>query len=110
LVLDPQGGALEHVGFSVNGESLMLAGSSGNQLHVLSLAREENLMTGEVSLDERRIELPQIAEPIKRVIVDPRQLWLYVLNGRATADVFDLRKGALNGRYKLNKNPAVEVT
>jgi phosphate transport system permease protein len=110
LTLDPQGGAVQHIGFSANGSGLLLAGAAGSQLHVLSLEREENLITGEVSLETRRIELPQIAEPIKQLLVDPRQQWLYVLNGRATADVFDLRKAALNGRYKLNRDPANEVT
>src|SRR5690606_5809121 len=110
VILDPQGRALEHVSFSVNSSSLMLAGASGTQLHVLSLDREENLMTGEVSLSERRLELPQIAEPIKQLIIDPRQMWLYVINGRATADVFDLRNSSLNGRYKLNKDAGTEVT
>ena len=65
LQVDPQGRALEHVNLSVHEDSLMLAGSSGNQLHVLSLLKEENMFTGEVALTETQIELPQLAEPIK---------------------------------------------
>ncbi len=110
IVLDAQGRALDHVGLSLNGGTLMLAGSTGSELHVLSLGREENLMTGEVSLSEERIALPQIAEPIKALIIDPRQMWMYVVNGRATADVFDLRKTALNGRYKLLSDADREVS
>ncbi|SDH69661.1 phosphate transport system permease protein [Pseudomonas benzenivorans] len=110
IVLDAQGRALDHVGLSLNGGTLMLAGSTGAELHVLSLGREENLMTGEVSLSEERIALPQIAEPIKALIIDPRQMWMYVVNGRANADVFDLRKTALNGRYKLLSDADREVS
>ena len=77
---------------------------------MLSLGREENLMTGEVTLSEERLSLPQIAEPIKALIIDPRQLWLYVINGRATADVFDLRSNSLNGRYKLLHDGKLEVS
>lgn len=101
IALDPQGRALEHVAISQNGDSLMLSASVGAELQLLTISREENLMTGEVSLSEERIALPQIAEPIKSMIIDPRQQWLFVINGKATADVFDLRNKSLNGRYKL---------
>ncbi|MCQ4270412.1 ABC transporter permease subunit [Pseudomonas kuykendallii] len=106
IVLDPQGRALEHVALSENGDTLMLAGSTGAELSLLSISREENLMTGEVSQDETRIGLPQIAEPIKALVIDPRQQWLYVINGKATADVFDLRSKSLNGRYAMLKGDA----
>jgi phosphate transport system permease protein len=110
IELDSQGRELDHVGLSLNGGTLMLAGSTGTELHVLSLGREENLMTGEVTLSEERVSLPQIAEPIKALIIDPRHLWLYVINGRDTADVFDMRNNSLNGRYKLLGDAKLEVT
>ncbi len=110
IKLDPQGRALDHMGVSLNGGTLMLTGSTGTELHVLSLGREENMMTGEVTLSEERVALPQIAEPIKALIIDPRHLWLYVVNGRATADVFDMRSNSLNGRYKLLEDGKLEVS
>ncbi|MCQ4348562.1 ABC transporter permease subunit [Pseudomonas stutzeri] len=110
ITLDPQGRALDKVGISQNGPALLLAASTGSELHVLSLEREENLFTGEVSLDEQRIELPQIADPIHSLVIDPRHLWLYVVNGRATADVFDLRRRSLNGRYELARDRETAVT
>ncbi|WP_300654095.1 ABC transporter permease subunit [Pseudomonas sp.] len=110
ITLDEQGRPLDHVGVSLNGGTLLLTGSTGAELQVLSLGREENMMTGEVSLSEDRIELPQISEPIKALIVDPRHQWLYVINGRATADVFSLRTKALNGRYKLLSDGTTAVS
>jgi phosphate transport system permease protein len=109
LSLDPQGRALEHVAVSEKDDELMISASTGAELHVLAMSRSENLMTGEVSLDERRLALPQIAAPIKAMVIDPRQLWLYVINGTGTADVFDLQNNDLNGRYKLVEG-ATEVT
>jgi phosphate transport system permease protein len=110
LTLDPQGRPLEHMGISLNGSTLMLAASVGSELHVLQLSHEENLLTGEISTSEELLALPQIAEPIKELIIEPRQQWLFVINGRATADVFDLRSRSLNGRYKLLGDAAQEVT
>ncbi|MBM3110075.1 ABC transporter permease subunit [Pseudomonas sp. P66] len=110
FVLDEQGRALEHVSLNVNGETLVVAGSTGAHLQVLSLSREENMMTGEVTSEQNRIDLPQMTEPVKAIFIDPRQQWLYVINGRAQADVFSLRDKSLNGRYKLLDDGNTEVT
>ncbi|OWK42593.1 Phosphate transport system permease protein PstC [Pseudomonas oleovorans subsp. oleovorans] len=110
IEIDPQGRPLEHVAVNLNGGTLMLAGSTGNELHLISLGREENLFTGEVNVSEERINLPQIGEPISQLILDPRQMWLYVFNGDSSADVFDLRKRSLNGRYELLKDASNRVT
>ncbi|PTU73100.1 ABC transporter permease subunit [Pseudomonas mangrovi] len=110
IELDPQGRPIEKVAVNLNSGTLMLAGSSGSQLNLVSISREENLFTGEVSLGQDRIELPQIADPIQDLLLDPRQLWLYVINGESTADVFDLRKRSLNGRYPLLKDAGNRVT
>ncbi|MFK0085833.1 ABC transporter permease subunit [Pseudomonas sp. NPDC090755] len=108
--LDDQGRALEHVSLNVNGETLVVAGSTGAHLQVLSLSREENMMTGEVTSEQNRIDLPQMTEPVKAIFIDPRQQWLYVINGRAQADVFSLRDKSLNGRYKLLDDGNAEIT
>lgn len=110
IALDPQGRTLDRIGLNLNGGTLMLAGSTGTELHVLSLGREENLMTGEITVSEERVVLPQISEPVKALIIDPRHMWMYVVNGRATADVFDLRSKSLNGRYKLLEDGKLEVS
>ena len=110
IALDPQGGALDHVNLSVNDSTLVLAGSSGAQLNVLSLAREVNMMTDEVTNTETRIDLPQMTAKVKALYIDPRQQWLYVINDRAQADVFSLRDKSLNGRYKLVDDATTEIT
>ncbi|WP_175653058.1 ABC transporter permease subunit [Pseudomonas sp. Marseille-P9899] len=110
VALDDQGRAVEHVSLNHNGDTLLLAGSAGAHLQVLSLSRTENMMTGEVTSEQSRIELPQMTEPVKAIFIDPRQQWLYVLNGRAQADVFSLREKSLNGRYKLLEDGTAEIT
>lgn len=110
FALGDAGRALEHVSLNVNGQTLVVAGSSGAQLQVLQLSREENMMTGEVTSEQNRIELPQMTETVKAIFIDPRQQWLYVINGRAQADVFSLRDKSLNGRYKLLDDANTDVT
>lgn len=110
LTLDDKGQPLEHVSLNSTDKALVLAGSTGAQLHVISLTREENMMTGETTSEQTRIELPQMTEKVKAIFIDPRQQWLYVINGRAQADVFSLRDRSLNGRYKLIDDADAEVT
>jgi phosphate transport system permease protein len=110
FVLDEEGRALEHVSLNASDTTLILAGATGTQLHVLSLTQSENLMTGETTPAESRIDLPQLSATVKAIYVDPRQQWLYVINGRAQADVFNLRDRTLNGRYKLLEDANAETT
>ena len=63
-----------------------------------------------MTLSEERIPLPQVSDAIHSLLLDPRQLWLYAINGQSTADVFDLRKRNLNGRYELLKDGSNRIT
>src|SRR5690606_4903347 len=109
--LAPKGVALEQLALSVNGERLLLAGSDAeHNLHVLGLEREENLLTGQVSVQQARIELAGDNDPVRTLLLDPRQQWLYVIRANAEADVFDLRQRTLNGRYPLLDEPGNRIT
>ncbi|PJI51278.1 MAG: phosphate ABC transporter permease [Pseudomonas sp.] len=110
MSLDPQGRPLEHVAIVSGDDGLLVAASTGSEMLLLGLTQQENMLTGESTLQEERINLPQIAEPVKAIYMDPRKQWLYVLNGRAQADVFDLNTHQLNGRYKLLDDASAEVT
>ena len=101
LQLDPAGRPVDHAALSLNGDTLLVAGATDGVLHALRISSTENLMTGETSVEQERLELPQLSEPIEALRIDPRHMWLFAFNGRASVDVFDLRRKQLNGRYKL---------
>ena len=109
LQLDGEGRAIEQAAVSLNGKTLLVAGATGTALHAQRIASSENLLTGEVTLEQQRLDLPQLAEPIRALQIDPRHMWLYAVSGKASADVFDLRRKQLNGRYKLVADGA-EIT
>ncbi|EIK54591.1 ABC phosphate transporter membrane protein [Stutzerimonas stutzeri TS44] len=109
LQLDGEGRAIEQAAISLNGKTLLVAGATGTALHAQRIASSENLLTGEVTLEQERLDLPQLAEPIRALQLDPRHMWLYAVSGKASADVFDLRRKQLNGRYKLVADGA-EIT
>ncbi len=101
LSLDPEGRPVDHAALSQNGKTLIVAGATDGVLHALRLSASENLLTGETSMEQERLQLPQLSEPIKALRIDPRHMWLFAVSGRASVDVFDLRRKQLNGRYKL---------
>ncbi|PVZ10465.1 MULTISPECIES: ABC transporter permease subunit [unclassified Pseudomonas] len=114
LTVDTHGQPLEQVAITVSDTTLLIAGSSGAALSVLSVVERDDAPAGTLAGQNRReqanILLPQMTEPVKALFLDPRQQWLYVINGRAQADVFDLRQRSLNGRYKLLEDGKAEVT
>ena len=101
LQLDPLGRPITPAAISLTGKTLIVAGSTEGELQALRIAATENLLTGETSLEQQRLQLPQLSEPIKALRIDPRHMWLFALSGNASIDVFDLRRKQLNGRYKL---------
>ncbi|WNW12523.1 ABC transporter permease subunit [Pseudomonas sp. DTU_2021_1001937_2_SI_NGA_ILE_001] len=110
LTLDEAGRAIDQVTLSLSGSHLRLAGATGTQLHVLAVELGEDPQTGSVTRQQSLIELPQLSAEVKGLFIDPRQQWLYVVNGRAQADVFSLLDRTLNGRYKLLENANAEIT
>lgn len=105
FTLDEQGGAVQRIAMSASETGLLLAGSDSTRLNVIIAP----LATADRALPVR-VSLPQLTETVQALYVDPGQRWLYVINGRAHADVFDLEKHTLNGRYKLLEDAQASVT
>lgn len=110
LDLEGQKRPLQQVALALRGaSSLLLVGAHDHQLSALRISATQNLMTGETRLQSQRLNLPSVAEPVKALLLDPRQTWLYLVTGKANAEVFDLRNGKLQGHYRLLPGDA-EVT
>lgn len=103
--------ALERVAIAGDEDLLVLAGAQGNRVTALRLAGLAAPVTGGAAVPVRSsITLGPLNAAAKALYLDPRGHWLYALNGRAQADVFDLRDGSLNGHYKLLDAADDEVT
>lgn len=102
--------ALDKVGISASSNGLVLVGSVGAAVHALKITRDENIMTGEVTLADEVLTIPTMDAAIKQLLIDPRHQWLYVFSGNSTLDVFDLRRNTLNGRYKMANQADTQIT
>lgn len=105
LPLGQAGEALEHLAINRGDASMIIAGASAGGLNVLRM----NLVEGAPTTTER-IALARVTEVVNAIYVDGGQRWLYVVDGRAHVDVFDLRDQTLNGRYKLLDDADARVT
>lgn len=101
---------LDTVGISASSNGLVLVGSVGAAVHALKITRDENIMTGEVTLADEVLTIPTMDAAIKQLLIDPRHQWLYVFSGNSTLDVFDLRRNTLNGRYKMANQADTQIT
>ncbi|AKX55655.1 phosphate ABC transporter permease [Thiopseudomonas alkaliphila] len=101
---------LDKVGISASSNGLVLVGSVGAAVHALKITRDENIMTGEVTLADEVLTIPTMDAAIKQLLIDPRHQWLYVFSGNSTLDVFDLRRNTLNGRYKMANQADTQIT
>ena len=101
---------LDTVGISASSNGLVLVGSVGAAVHALKITRDENIMTGEVTLADEALTIPTMDAAIKQLLIDPRHQWLYVFSGNSTLDVFDLRRNTLNGRYKMANQADTQIT
>ncbi len=103
--------ALERVAIAGDEDLLVLAGAQGNRVTALRLTGLAAPVTGGAAAPMRTsLSLGPLNTAAKALYLDPRGHWLYALNGRAQADVFDLRDGSLNGHYKLLDAADDEVT
>lgn len=105
ITLDEHASPVRHISLSTSDTGAMLAGTDGTTLAVLSLSEQP----GGTPI-QARIPLPQLTESVQAIYLDPAQRWLYVINGRAYADVFDLQSRTLNGRYKLLESAEARIT
>ncbi|WP_373332015.1 phosphate ABC transporter permease [Thiopseudomonas alkaliphila] len=101
---------LDKVGISASSNGLVLVGSVGAAVHALKITRDENIMTGEVTLADEALTIPTMDAAINQLLIDPRHQWLYVFSGNSTLDVFDLRRNTLNGRYKMANQADTQIT
>ncbi|WP_437181311.1 ABC transporter permease subunit [Pseudomonas oryzihabitans] len=103
--------ALDRVAIAGTDDLLVLAGAQGKRVTALRLARPTAPLGGGAASKVRIVTaLAPLNAAVKALYLDPRGQWLYVLNGRAQADVFNLHDGSLNGHYKLLDTADDEVT
>ncbi|MAM87720.1 ABC transporter permease subunit [Allohahella sp. A8] len=91
--LETAGAALLHVAARSSDDGIVLIGANANnELFGKSFELEENFLTGESSLAEIELALPEINGAIQQLLLSPDRRWLYVLLEDGALQMFDIRK------------------
>ncbi|MCE9664308.1 ABC transporter permease subunit [Halomonas sp. M5N1S17] len=91
ITLDEQGRALSVIGVQVSDRGSYIAGATDDgRLLVASFDTRQNLMTGEVTVEQTVVELPGIEGEPQQILIDGRFRHLYVSDERGYIHHFDI--------------------
>lgn len=79
----------------------IVASDAADRIVGSRFSKEENFMTGEVTMEREALELPPVSGHVSKLLLDQSQRWLYVLTDNRILHVLDLRNGVLNSSVKL---------
>ncbi|WP_020407386.1 ABC transporter permease subunit [Hahella ganghwensis] len=93
LVLDKDNGqAIKSIAIRDNDDFLfIIASTQNNQLRASYFEKNENFITGEVTLEESDVVMPAINGEIISMQLTPDTRWLYVATGNGKLDMYDLK-------------------
>lgn len=94
-------GPLSSIALQDGDRALTLVGISGGELVGKRWRKEENFLSGEVSLVADALPLPKLDIAADRVLIGPVQRWLYVLSHGGEYRLVDLQQGKVTDRGRL---------
>lgn len=69
--------AFSHLALRDTDEALIIAGSGKDAFVVKALNKEENFLSGEVTLTEQLLSVPKLPGTINGLLIDPDQRWIF---------------------------------
>ena len=112
ISLFPDGTAISQLSIADNEEQLLIAGNAESQLKMKAFTKEEDFLTESVTLEEQDVTLPLVTTPIKKLLIDPDQRWLYVATGTNKLELINIAD--INSTYRHSEvqltNDGVQVT
>jgi len=90
LIIDDLAGPLTGLAISDGNEKLLVAASVDDQLKMVALHKNKNVLTGNTAINHTVLALPPVTGPIRQLLIDPQQTWLYVLSGNNRLTVINI--------------------
>ncbi|WP_426415612.1 ABC transporter permease subunit [Aestuariirhabdus sp. LZHN29] len=85
------GAAIEQLALRDSEDSMMLAASAADGVHVALYTKEVDFLSEEVTLERQNLELPPLAGRVERVLIDPEQRWIFAALDGSRLAVLDIR-------------------
>ena len=91
IVLDPARAPIKSIALRDNADFLFLiAATTQNELKASYFEKEENFITGDISLEPSEVAMPVINGDIISMQLSPDTRWLYVATSNGKLDMYDL--------------------
>ena len=91
-VLPMANGPIDQLAISDGDDQLLIAATSNQQVVMSAYVKEEDFLTESVTIERQEVVLPLgLAKPVRQLLIDPEQHWLYVLSGENQLTVVNIR-------------------
>ncbi|MGI0120048.1 ABC transporter permease subunit [Zooshikella sp. RANM57] len=93
------GTSFSHLALRDTDEALIIAGAGKDAFVVKALNKEENFLSGEVTLTEQLLSVPKLPGTINGLLIDPEQRWIFAAlenDHLAILDIKDKDKPVIN--------------
>jgi len=108
MAFDPSGRAIEFASIALTEDALLIVGANDQStLFSTRFSKEENFMTGEVTLEPETVAMPTLNSKPKFLLAEPGMRWVFVATNSGSINVFDLansEQATINGTVKLEHN------
>jgi len=91
MQLDDQGLAIRLAALTLSEGAILIVGANqDNELFAKRFLKEQNFLTGEISLEPEPINLPQLRFKPKYIVAEPAMRWVFVATQEGEIQVLDL--------------------
>ncbi|MCL6414326.1 ABC transporter permease subunit [Aestuariirhabdus sp. Z084] len=91
ITLAASGADIEQLALRDSEDSMILAASAADGVHVALYSKEVDFLSEEVTLERMDLELPPLPGEVSRVLIDPEQRWIFAALGDNRIAVLDIR-------------------
>ena len=91
IPMDPESRAIVFVSLSLTDDAILIVGANdNNKLFSTRYLKEENFMTGEVTLEAEPLSMPILDGEPSFIVAEPGMRWVFVATNKNQINVFDL--------------------
>jgi phosphate transport system permease protein len=106
MEMDNSGHAIVFASIALTEESLLIVGANKeHKLFSTRFTKEENFMSGEVTLEPETVAMPMLNSDPKFLVTEPGMRWVFVATNNGTINIFDLadnNEAVINGSVRLS--------
>lgn len=105
--MDPAGHPIVFTSLSMTDDAILVVGANDqHKLFSTRFLKEENFMTGEISLDAESVNMPNLDGKPNYIVAEPGMRWVFVATNDSQINVFDLNdnEAHIHSTVRLSNN------